>query len=148
MAGMANQPDIAYRFLIDKLEGGVVLVKFNQYGFDPNVAAKQLREHAKGNYKSVFYTLSLTDHVSQRLETDNLENETFYSLNPCVASYALSEEGHRQADEYDPLAKIVCYAAGWLSTIIPLTTNESARTRLPYSSINSTLLSTTTLILI
>lgn len=128
LAGMANQPGNAYNFLIDKLDGGIVLVEYTNYGFDPDAVAQQLREHSAGNYKSVYYTLSLADHVIRRLEQDALENEVFYSLNPCVASYALSEEGHRQADEYDPIAKIVCYAAGWISTAIPLTTDESGNT--------------------
>ncbi len=117
LAGMMNQPEGAYEFLINELEGGIVLVKYDQWGFDPEEMMRSILLHAWNNYRNVVYTLSVSDHVGRRLERFLSEHDQIVAINPCPAREILNSNTLSLVTTVEPLLRAGCYLLGWLSVV-------------------------------
>lgn len=118
VAGCVNQPQSAFDFLMDNLDGGVTFVNYQSTrGCSIRTIAKQVIADAeKHHYQTRVIGISIGDYVSRRVE-DAIPGTLTVGINPEPNSSILRPWANVATKVGSVLAEGVSVAAGWLSVI-------------------------------
>lgn len=129
IAGLLNQPDVAFYDFLEDFEGSVVAVNFLRTGWEPQLMAELIQEDSRSRQAGEIriWSLSVGDQAARFVESMMLGVKTV-AVNPCTTPQCLQE----RFQGYGQLAKIlqgICeYGLGWLSLlpVIPMSGVDSA----------------------
>lgn len=122
VAGMLNQAESAFGFIVDDLSGGITYANFRNDGWSAEATADAIiNDIRKHNYTKVrIFTISVGDQAARYLESYCSDNQEKFQLevvaiNPCPSELVLNEKARRLANLGEPLLDAGCILTGWLS---------------------------------
>lgn len=126
VAGMLNQPDPAFNFLVDKVQAGITYCQYSQLGFNVSEYASTILSDIEINkFKFVkIFTISVGQEVAESLERlininhPDMDFEII-SFNPCCGCEVLQNKFTRLRFLVKIIPLVVKLLLGWVS-IIPM----------------------------
>lgn len=119
IAGMLNQPQYAFRFLLRDIEGGYTFAQYSALGWSVEDTARRIAHDVyKNRYNATIYTISVGDQVARYLEAMLGDRVKIVAINPCSNPKFLRPLFYYGARIVAPLFQVVCHLAlGWISVI-------------------------------
>lgn len=125
VAGMLNQPEPAFRFITDQVQGGITFADFRNTGWNAQATADAIIDDIQRHrYTKVrVFTISVGDQVARYLDScygDSSEPQLeVIAINPCPSAWVLNDKAMLAASIGAPTAIFGCFLIGWLS-IVPM----------------------------
>ncbi len=122
IAGMANQPKMAFRLLTDAMtSGGITYVNYTPIGYAPKAMAREMAQEIRRRHcEATIYAMSIGDQVARYLEEDLKDEIEVIAINPCAQPMMLNWYRRILGTISGPILQLLKYALGLLS-LIPLT---------------------------
>lgn len=118
VAGNVNQPDVAFKFMEDDLDGGITYVMYREdRGCDMRLIARQVINDARlHNYKARVIGISIGDLVGRYAE-DELNRVQTIAINPEPDPRFLKPWARWSLRIGTPIMKVLMVPCGWLSQL-------------------------------
>ena len=126
IAGMLPQSDEPFSWLLDEncpIKGGVHVISYQNFGFDPRAAAAQIgRDIFERGRTAILITMSLGAEITMYLG----EPAKHVAIDPCFGRQSLSRFNNLPAHIVTILLEIGVFVLGWLA-YLPIIKSGSKR---------------------
>lgn len=124
VGGVGAKGSKAFDWILSKkiLDGGITLIDYQNFGFNPFIAADQIRYYLTQNpRKAVFVSTSLGSEVVQLYVQADPVDPCYYHLmiNPCLGGESVEKWAWMLTAILMPFARVVEFVLGWIS-FLPL----------------------------